>query len=102
MENNDYFESTIKTTREDKQFKKDLLNVFGNFFNTSLDCIEKQNTELERLEKEKQKFISFLEEKIKEIEEKIKENLDRTDYLEYLNKKIAFQEALDFVNKEGK
>ena len=51
---------------------------------------------------EKQKFISFLEEKIKEIKEKIKENLDRTDYLECLNKKIAFQEALDFVNKGGK
>ena len=47
MENNNYYEPTIKTARDNKQFKEDLLNVCNNFAKTSLDCIEKQNNELE-------------------------------------------------------
>ena len=48
MENNDYYEPTIKTSRNDKQFQKDVLNVTGNIVKTSLNCIKKQHNELEK------------------------------------------------------
>ena len=87
-ENNDYYEPAIKTsrttTRNENYYQLDYAN------------------ELTKLNVGKQWLISFLKDKIKEIEEKIKENLDRTDYLECLNKKIAFQEVLDFINKGEK
>ena len=103
MENNDYYESIIKTTRNDKQFKEDLLNVCGNFAKTSLDCIEKQHSELEQLQQEKQQLIYFLEDKIKEYDElmRIFEKNGNNNELEFY-KKETYQEILDFVNKGGK
>ena len=85
---NYYYEPAIKTsrttTRNENYYQLDYAN------------------ELTKLNAEKQQLISFLEDKIKKSKKKIKENLDRTDYLECLNKKIAYQEVLDFVNKGGK
>lgn len=69
MENNDCYEPRNKKSREDKQFRENLLNVCGNFAKTSLDCIEKQNNELEQLQQENQKLRNQLEEKDKVIDE---------------------------------
>ena len=102
MENNDYYEPTIKTSRKNKKFKEDLLNVCSNFAKVSLDCIEKQNNELELLQQEKHQLISFLEDKIKECDKEIEDFLDREYYCIALDKKEAFQEVLDFINKGGK
>ena len=55
-----------------------------------------------RLMQEKQQLISFLEDKIKECEKEIEEFLVREDFHIALDKKEAFQEVLDFVNKGGK
>ena len=100
MENNDYYEPTIKTSRNDKQFQKDVLNVTGNIVKTSLNCIEKQHNELEKLEKEKQQLISFLEDKIKESNSNIKSYRKKALIFKYLvGKKKSYQEVLDFVNK---
>ena len=43
---------------------EDLLNVMGNFSETALDCIEKQNEEIEDLKKEN----AQLKDKLKDIE----------------------------------
>lgn len=40
---------------------EDLLNVFGSFAEVSLDCIEKQNEEIEQLEKRIENAIDRLE-----------------------------------------
>lgn len=40
---------------------EDLLNVFGSFSEISLDCIEKQNEEIEQLEKENNKYKQVID-----------------------------------------
>ena len=108
MENNNYYEPTIKTARDNKQFKEDLLNVCGNFAKMSLDCIEKQNNELEQLQNEQQQLISFLENKIEECDRYLKtfEGKEQGDYSVHYyyaeRDKKDFQEVLDFVNGDGK
>lgn len=44
---------------------EDLLNVMGSFSETALDCIEKQNEEIEDLKKENAR----LKDKLKDLEE---------------------------------
>lgn len=44
---------------------EDLLNVMGSFSETALDCIEKQNEEIEDLKKEN----AQLKDKLKDLEE---------------------------------
>ena len=102
MEINDYYEPTIKTTRNDKQFQKDVLNVTGNIVKTSLNCIEKQHNELEKLENEKPQLISFLEDKIKKTGSGIHNRALDFNYGLRQGKIEAFGEVLDFVNKGGK
>ena len=98
-ENNDYYEPTIKTSRNDKQFQKDVLNVTGNIVKTSLNCIEKQHNELEKLEKDKQQLITFLEDKIKNYKE-LEKNLKNDKLVEKAEISGcigAYEEILDFV-----
>ncbi len=103
MENNNYYEPTIKTARDNKQFKEDLLNVCGNFAKMSLDCIEKQNNELEQLQNEQQQLISFLEDKIYRQELLLNDwKMDTYNYNYQKGIQFAYQEVLDFVNKGGK
>ena len=49
-----------------EQFKEDLLNVCGNFAKTSLDCIEKQNNELEQLKNKNKEISNFSNEQLLE------------------------------------
>ena len=48
---------------------KNLLNVMGSFSETALDCIEKQNQEIESLQQELTKYKERNEKAIKFIEE---------------------------------
>ena len=82
MENNNYYEPTIKTARKEKYPKR--------MFFEEQEYIPKQS------------IISFLENKIKVHEDIIKSDKDKiTIYvLEALN--IELKEVLDFVNKGGK
>lgn len=34
------------------EFEKDLINVMGNFMEVNLDCVERQNREIEKLQKD--------------------------------------------------
>ena len=64
--------------------------------------ISKLQYTLANLENEKYQLISFLEDKIKEIEEKIKDlNYNEIEYYDAVRIDI-YQEVLDFVNKGGK
>ena len=64
--------------------------------------IDLQNAMIEQYLDKKAQLISFLEDKIKECEKEIEKFLDREYYCIALDKKEAFQEVLDFVNKGGK
>ena len=67
---------------------EDLLNVMGSFSETALDCIEKQNEEIEDLKKENAR--------LKEIENKlnfIKNRKNQGASQENINKM-----AIEFVN----
>ena len=92
-ENNDYYEYTIKTsrttTRNENYYQLDYAN------------------ELTKLNVEKQRLISFLEERINLCDKDIKEfSKDYNVYFRIVEDtktmKRAFQEVLDFVNKGGK
>lgn len=50
---------------------EDLLNVFGSFSEISLDCIEKQNEEIEKLQKQID-FLRKRENKLQTIEQMFK------------------------------
>lgn len=57
---------------------EDLLNVMGSFSETALDCIEKQNEEIEDLKKENTR----LKEERKQIKEYVKKcNFDNAEIL---------------------
>lgn len=58
---------------------EDLLNVMGSFSDTALDCIEKQNEEIEQLQQENQSLKDKIEKAIEEIYYLIS-NCDLTDY----------------------
>ena len=60
--------------------------------------------EVTRLQVEKQQLISFLEDKIKEIDKTIPSDLicAASLYADKLAKLNAYQEVLDFVNGDGK
>ena len=100
MENNYYYEPTIKTSR-----KEDEDSVYSIKFYTL-------NRQIEQLQNEKQQLISFLEEKIKENvdrREELAKNIgygDEYDFglniLKITNKLQAYREVLDFINKGGK
>ena len=105
-----YYEPTGGTARDEKHFKEDLLNVCGNFAKTSLDCIEKQNNELEHLQNEKQQLISWLEDKIKEYKQILslyeRQNASLIEKARARNRISAYEEVIEhinnFVNKGGK
>jgi cell division protein FtsB len=44
------------------EFEKDLANVMGSFIETGLDCVEKQNQEIEQLQQENQQLKEVIEE----------------------------------------
>lgn len=46
---------------------EDLLNVMGSFSDTALDCIEKQNEEIEQLQQENQSLKDSIENAIEHI-----------------------------------
>ena len=93
MENNYYYEPTIKTARKENNLddidKKDLDKITAYICNFDNRYINKQQ------------LISFLENKIKEYDKSIKEYAKPIS--KYVKaKKIALLEVLDFVNKGGK
>ena len=86
MENNDYYEPTIRTSREKKE-----AHLYYNLTSSK----ESWRKETLQLRKEKQQLISFLEDKIKNLE-----NVRRTLKISIRECEIeikAFQEILDFV-----
>ena len=44
------------------EFEKDLANVMGSFMEINLDCVEKQNQEIEQLQQERDKYKEVIEE----------------------------------------
>lgn len=44
------------------EFEKDLANVMGSFIQTELDCVEKQNQEIERLQQENNQLKEVIDE----------------------------------------
>ena len=101
MENNDYYEPTIKTSRVDEITKEQALKL--------LDTITKDRNNLKN---EKQQLISFLEENIRNRLDTVEfyENQDIQSTKEELEKTVsrllaelnAYQEVLDFVENGGK
>ena len=77
-----------------KYFGKSIENVQNFYEDIIMPCMNNAIN--------KNKLISFLEDKIKECEKEIEKFLDREYYCIALDKKEAFQEVLDFVNKGGK
>ena len=81
------------------------INIYGNLM---IIDNEKQNIKvvevpsIKKLFNERQQLISFLEDKIKKCNKEIEDFLDREYYCIALDKKEAFQEVLDFINKGGK
>ena len=57
------------------EFEQGLANIMGNFIETELDCVEKQNQEIEQLQQENQQ--------LKEVIEKVREYI-RDGYVEVL------------------
>ena len=107
MENNDYYEPTIRTSREKKE-----AHLYYNLTSSK----ESWRKETLQLRKEKQQLISFLEDKIKKCDvimqmsidslndkfadKKDEENVRRTLKITIRECEIeikAFQEILDFV-----
>ena len=79
MENDYYYEPKIKTARNKNYYKVDYAN------------------EVTKLNVEKQQLITWLEDKIKELEEKIKGlNYNEIEYYDAVRIDI-YQEVLDFV-----
>ena len=81
------------------------IKIYGNLM---IIDNEKQNIKvvevpsIKKLFNERQQLISFLEDKIKKCNKEIEDFLDREYYCIALDKKEAFQEVLDFINKGGK
>ncbi|WP_298061713.1 hypothetical protein [uncultured Rikenella sp.] len=92
MENNDYYEPTIKTSRVDEITKEQALKL--------LDTITKDRNNLKN---EKQQLISFLKSEIatkNEILDK-KQKYDNNYYI-ICGERSECHRILDFVNKGGK
>ena len=62
---------------------EDLLNVFGSFSEVSLDCIEKQNEEIEQLEKENQQ-LEKENKKYKQVIDKLNDAINKMIHTGYL------------------
>ena len=96
MENNDYYEPTIKTARTTTS-------------NTNYYQLDYAN-ELTKLNVEKQRLISFLEEKIKGYNDEIQHCREvkkeypkvKEDIRDFYIERDIYQEVLDFFNKGGK
>lgn len=102
MENNDYYESTIKTTRNERY---DLLRYAYEDLK-SMDNVKiekmKRDSKILKLQQEKQQLISFLEDKIKNITNYAVSFglfIDKDISHEIDIKKHIYQEVLDFINK---
>lgn len=50
---------------------EDLLNVMGSFSETALDCIEKQNEEIEDLQQENARLKDKIEKSFKIVDDKL-------------------------------
>ena len=98
MENNDYYEPTIRTSREKKE---------AHLYYSLTSSKESWRKETLQLRKEKQQLISFLEDKIKLCDKDIKEFSKKYnvyfDIIRITKAKLkTYRQVLDFVNKGGK
>ena len=100
MENNDYYEPTIKTARNERY---DLLRYayedLKSMDNVKIEKI-KRDSKILKLQQEKQQLISFLEDKIKKCNSKT--IIISEEFCYWTAREKSYQEVLDFVNKGGK
>lgn len=102
------------------EFEKDLANVMGSFIETELDCVEKQNQEIEQLQQENKQLkdkintyenpedltLMFMycdekaKDKIKELKEENKKiKIAITENCDLRLEVLKYKEVIEEVNK---
>lgn len=92
------FKEEIKEVCHISEFEKDVLDVMGSFMEINLDCVEKQNSEIDRLQNNWNELKKWLEEK-QSLRNFSEENRTETAYYKLLRELSNKMQELEGNNE---
>ena len=81
------------------EFEKDLANVIGSFMEVNLDCVEKQNQEIEQLQQERDLYKEVIEEVREYINTNTKEEYENIEVDEHFGNLLQILDKAKGDNK---